>query len=300
MAPAFWFVLQARKRADRAPTPVAGSSRAAGPDRRRGVPRWPRNEPNRGLAMEAYNYPDYYDIAFGVADAAPEVDFFEAAIARYSRAPVSRVFEIACGTAPYLAEWRRRGYRYCGLDLSPAMLAGARAKAADLGIAAQFVAADMRDFGPELGPVDLAYVLLGSIYVSSNREFLAHLDRLADVLVSGGLYLLDSVVWFEIFSDYRRRWTARRDGVTVVMTYRAELIDGIAQTYNEFVTLDVDDHGIRHKIESRVPTKIFFPQEFLCLVEASRHFEFIGWFNDFNLTAPVTPEGRHIAILRRR
>jgi len=49
-----------------------------------------------------------------------------------------------------------------------------------------------------------------------------------------------------------------------------------------------------------VPTKIFFPQEFLCLVELSRRFEFVGWFNDFDFTAPVTPEGRHVAILRRQ
>jgi hypothetical protein len=111
--------------------------------------------------------------------------------------------------------------------------------------------------------------------------------------------LLDSVVWFEVWSDYRRRWTRRRGGISVRMTYRAEPIDPVAQTYNEFITLDVDDHGTRHKIESRVPTKIFFPQEFLCLVELSRRFEFVGWFNDFSLTAPVTPKGRHMAILRR-
>ena len=65
------------------------------------------------------------------------------------------------------------------------------------------------------------------------------------------------------------------------MTYRAEPIDPIAQTYHEFVTLDVDDRGTRHRIESRVPTKVFYPQEFLCLVELSRWFEFVGWFNDF-------------------
>ena len=34
----------------------------------------------------------------------------------------SKGVRIACGTAPYLAEWHKRGYRYCGLDLSPAML----------------------------------------------------------------------------------------------------------------------------------------------------------------------------------
>jgi len=251
--------------------------------------------------MDAYRYPEYYDIAFAVEDAAREVDFFESAIRRFSLVPVHRVFEIACGTAPYLAEWHRRGYRYCGLDLSPAMLDAARAKAAELGVAADFVTADMRAFAAEaVGAIDLAYVLLGSVYVGSNREFLVHLDRVADVLKPGGLYLLDSVVWFEIRSDYRRRWTRRRGGITVRMTYRAELIDAIAQTYNEFVTLDVGDHGTRHRIESRVPTKIFFPQEFLALVELSRGFEFVGWFNDFDLAAPLRPEGRHVAILRRR
>jgi hypothetical protein len=79
-----------------------------------------------------------------------------------------RVIEISCGTAPYVEQWHRRGYRYCGLDLSP------------------------------------------------------------------------------------------------------------------------------------VPTKIFFPQEFLCLVELNRRFDFVGWFNDFDFAPPLTSEGRHIAILRKR
>jgi SAM-dependent methyltransferase len=251
--------------------------------------------------MEAYSYPGYYDIAFGVTNPAREVDFFEAAIREHARVPVRRVLEIACGTAPYLAEWHRRGYRYCGLDLSPAMLAAARAKAAHLAIPAEFVESDMRAFdAASVGPAQLAYVLLGSVYVGSNREFLGHLDQVAAALPPGGLYLLDSVVWFDIFSDYRRRWTRRRRGVVVRMSYRAELLDPIAQTYNEFVTLDVDDHGTRHRVESRVPTKIFYPQEFLYLVELSRAFEFVGWFNDFDLSARLTPEGRHTAILRRR
>jgi SAM-dependent methyltransferase len=249
--------------------------------------------------MEAYRYPEYYDLAFAVADVAREVDFFAAAIRRFSGVAVRRVFEIACGTAPYLEEWHRRGCHYCGLDLSPPMLDSARAKAARLGIAADFVAADMRDFDPgKIGRAELAYVLLGSIYLGSNREFLGHLDRVAEVLPAGGLYLLDSVVWFQLFGGRRRGWTRRHDGVTVRMRYRAEIVDAIAQTYDECVTLDVDDHGTAHRIEGRVPTKFFFPQEFLCLVEASR-FEFVGWFNAFDLAAPVTPQSRHIVILRR-
>ena len=251
-------------------------------------------------AMEAYRYPEYFDIAFAVEDPAREVEFFEAAIRRFSRVPVRRVFELACGTAPYLQEWHRRSYRYCGLDLSPAMLDGAREKASALGIAADFVNGDMRDFdAAAIGPAELAYVLLGSIYVGSNREFRDHLARVAEVLPAGGLYLLDSVVWFDIFGDYRQSWTRERDGITVKMSYRAEIIDAVAQTYYECVTLDVDDHGTKHRIDGKVPTKIFFPQEFLCVVEASP-FAFVGWFNDFSFDAPVMPQGRHMTILRKR
>ena len=250
--------------------------------------------------MEAYRHPRYYEIAFASRDLTREVDFFEAAVTRFSSAPRRRVFELGCGAAPYLTEWHRRGYDYCGLDLSPDMLDYARAKAASAGIGARFVLGDMRQLDRGLGPFDLAYVLLGSLYVRSNAEFLDHLDRLADLLVPGGLYLLDSFVWFRIFHDYRRSWTMRRGAVRVHTRYRAEISDPIAQTYDEHLTFTVCDHGARQVIDGRVPAKVFFPQEFLCLVELSRRFELLGWYNDFSFDAEIRPEGRHIVALRRR
>ena len=250
--------------------------------------------------VEAYQYPDYYEIALASPDLSRELDFFEAAIRKYSRAKVRLVFELGAGTAPYLEEWQRRGYAYCGLDLSSAMIEFAREKARRNGIEASFVLGDMRDLDRGLGPFDLAYVLLGSLYVRSNREFLDHLDRMAGLLVPGGLYLLDSFVWFRVFHDYRRSWIRRKAGVTVHTRYRAELLDPVAQTYNECLTFTVNDHGKDVVIEGRVPAKVFFPQEFLCLVELSGRFEFIGWYNDFSFTAELKPDGRHLVILRKR
>lgn len=154
--------------------------------------------------MEAYQYPYYYEIALAPHDLADEIGFFEAAIDRFSKGKVTRVFELGAGTAPYLEEWHKRGYAYCGLDLSPAMIEFGREKARRLGIENAFILGDMRDLDRALGPFDLAYVLLGSLYVRSNREFLDHLDRMAAVLAPGGLYLLDSFVWFRIFHDYKR------------------------------------------------------------------------------------------------
>jgi len=250
--------------------------------------------------MEAYLHPDYYEIALAPDNLVQELDFFEAAIDKFSRVKVHRVFELGAGTAPYLEEWSRRGYAYCGLDLSPAMLEFARNKAKRKGIEASFVLGDMRELDRGLGPFDLAYVLLGSLYVKSNQELLDHLDRVAGLLAPGGLYLLDSFVWFRIFHDYKRSWVRQRNGVRVHTRYRAEMIDEVAQTYNECLTFTVDDHGNGMIIEGRVPAKVFFPQEFLCLVELNGRFEFIGWFNDFSFTAEVRPEGRHLVILRNR
>jgi len=250
--------------------------------------------------MEAYRYPHYYEIALAPSDLGCEVDFLEAVIGKFSKTTVRRVFELAAGTAPYLEEWHQRGYSYCGLDLSPQMVEFAREKARRLGIEASFVLGDMRDLDPGLGTFDLAYVLLGSLYVRSNAEFLDHLDRMAAVLAPGGLYLLDSFVWFRIFHDYKRSWTRRKGGVTVHTRYRAELTDPVAQTYDECLTFTVDDHGKPVIINGRVPAKVFFPQEFLALIELSGRFEFLGWYNDFSFTAELKPEGRHLAILRRR
>ena len=250
--------------------------------------------------MEAYRHPPYCEIALAPAVPGREVDFFEAAIAKFSKTKVRRVFELGAGTAPYLEEWHRRGYAYTGLDLSPAMVDFARGKAERLGIEASFILGDMRDLGRNLGPFDLVYVSLGSLYVRSNREFFDHLDRVADLLARGGLYLLDSFVWFRIFHEYQRSWTRRKRGVVVRARYRAELVDPVAQTYHECLTLRVNDHGRELLISGRVPAKVFFPQEFLCLVGLSGRFEFIGWYNDFNLAAKFKPEGRHVVILRKR
>jgi SAM-dependent methyltransferase len=250
--------------------------------------------------MDAYQYPHYYEIALASPDPARELDFFEAAIDKFSRAKVSLVFELGAGTAPYLEEWHKRGYAYCGLDLSPAMIEFARGKARRNNIEAAFILGDMRELDRNLGPFDLAYVLLGSLYVRSNHEFLDHLGRVADMLVPGALYLLDSFVWFRIFHDYQRSWTRKKGGVVIHTRYRAELLDPVAQTYNECLTFTVNDHGRDVIIEGRVAAKVFFPQEFLCLVELSGRFEFIGWYNDFSFTAEVKPEGRHLVILRKR
>jgi hypothetical protein len=59
-----------------------------------------RDKAETAATEPGYRHPEYYDIALAVADVDRELDFFEAAIAKYSRVPVRRVFEIPPAPRP--------------------------------------------------------------------------------------------------------------------------------------------------------------------------------------------------------
>ena len=63
------------------------------------------------IQKDLYANPKYYDLAFcSFRDTKHEVDVIEECIHRYSRIPVKRVLEIACGPSPNLKELVQRGY----------------------------------------------------------------------------------------------------------------------------------------------------------------------------------------------
>ena len=250
--------------------------------------------------MSVYAHPHYYEIAFGFRDVPQEVRFFEEAMARFSRVQVAKVLELASGPSPYLEEWHRRGVRYVGLDQSRPMLAYVRRRASKGHIPVELFQGDLRDFRLGGLRVDLAYVLLGSLFLSSNEELLEHLDCVARVLKRGGLYVLDEVVWFRLLENRPQRWTLSRDGITVRCSVSWRVVDAAAQTFQECILLNVNDRGRRMRLAEKSIRKFFFPQEFLTLVKCHGKFVFCGWFDDFDLGKPATEKGRQIVVLRKK
>lgn len=251
---------------------------------------------------EVYRYPEYYEIAFSFRDLAHEVDVMQEAIQRFSGIPVHRVFEVACGHAPHMAEWVRRGVRYAGLDIGEAMLEYARRRAAPLGDRVELIHADMTDFALT-EPVDFAYVMLGSLYVRDTAQLLAHLDGMARALKPGGLYFMDSCIEFDPFTSDANVWEEQRDGVRVRLTYVSNLVDRIEQTLEEHITMEVDDRGRSHTIAQVVHKRCLYPQEFLILLESRGAFEFVGWWNDWDLSIPLDGRdtiNRPVTIVRRK
>lgn len=96
------------------------------------------------------DYAEAYDGESFTRGTMGECDFFEAEIAGDRSVPI---LDIGCGTGRHAIELARRGYNVTGVDLSPAQIDRARAKAAAAGVAPDLRVADARAlrFGPEFG-----------------------------------------------------------------------------------------------------------------------------------------------------
>src|SRR5512135_1720098 len=70
-----------------------------------------------------------------------ECDFIESEIGGDRSVPI---LDIGCGTGRHAVELLRRGYKVTGVDLSPAQIERARAKAAAAGVAPDFRVGDAR------------------------------------------------------------------------------------------------------------------------------------------------------------
>lgn len=248
-----------------------------------------------------YDYPEYYEIAFSFRDTKAEVDTLEELGRRYSAIEVTRVFEVACGSAPHLPELVRRDYVYTGIDLNETMLAAAARRARPLRPQPELLRANLVDFTLPAA-VDLAFVLVGSLYVTSAAELRSHFDAVARALRPGGLYVLDWCVDFLPAVDLADTWVQERNGIRVRTTYISTNVDRVQQTYRETVTLEVDDHGRHATLVETATKRAIYPQEFLLFIASRPDFEFVGWWNNWDLGQPLEDVSlitRPITVVRR-
>lgn len=111
-------------------------------------------------------------------------------------APGRRVLDLACGTGTLALILAGDGWTVVGLDASEAMLAQARAKAANatLSGSVRFVQGDMRDITPVVPPTgfDLVTCTYDSLnYMLTEADLAACFRSAAHALVPGGLFVGD-------------------------------------------------------------------------------------------------------------
>jgi SAM-dependent methyltransferase len=252
---------------------------------------------------EVYDIPKYYEIAFAWRDIKAEVNLFERSFREYSRIPVKELLELGCGNAPHLEQLSERGYDYTGLDMNDRMLDYCRKKATKLNGNINIVRGNMIDFSLE-HQVDFVFIMLGSLFASSTTDLIMHFKSVAQALKKGGLYLLDWCVQFEPPWETvgGSSWDMERDGIKVKTTVNWKPINLPRQTFEETIRFDIDDKGKKLTITGKDVHRAIYPQEFLRFIEHSDLFEFVGWWNNWDLDKPLdnaTKISRPIILIRR-
>lgn len=137
-----------------------------------------------------YADPEAYDVAFGWDSFAETTALLDAAAALRGGMPATAL-DVACGTGRTLRDLARADLAAVGLDRDARMLRYAKRRLGELGLTAELIAADMRDFAlPQ--PVDVAFNVINGIgYLTEPADFDRHLRALADNLADGGLYIIE-------------------------------------------------------------------------------------------------------------
>ena len=228
-----------------------------------------------------YDYPQYFDMLFR-EETPIEVEFFEAAFARYATGKVKRLFEPGCGSGRLVVALAAKGYDVTGLDLSDAMLDYMRRKLRRRKLVAGTIKGDMSDFRFDR-PFDAAFCTFNTFrHLLTEKDAVAHFRCLASCLRPGGIYLLGMHLTPE--EDYEavvERFTIRQAGTTLKTTISVPETD--AQKRLE--TLRVKLHAKRKsgetiRIQSEFPLRLYTPTQLKRLFKkVGDQFELVDSFD---------------------
>ncbi|MBE2215011.1 MAG: class I SAM-dependent methyltransferase [Opitutaceae bacterium] len=262
-----------------------------------------------------YRFPLYYDTVYN-GDTPTEADFLEAVLAHHGRGAVARgkparILEPACGTGRLLIELARRGHRAVGFDLSPEMVAYGRhrAKAEPVAVRRRLrIVEDRMEAFRLRGPFDLSFCLLSTFkYLLTEEHAHAHLERVARVLVRGGLCVIGiHLTPYGRRSTDREVWHGAADGLRVrseVITRPADRVTRLESLRNR---LTVRRRGVRgvERLETNWPVRTYDAAEFEALLARSPALEPIACYDfSHDIDAPRALDDSQedvVVVLRKR
>jgi len=251
-----------------------------------------------------YHLAHYYDVAFR-RDVSDQIAFFCTLFERHTGRPLRSLLDIACGPGYHAITAAEMGMRGVGLDLMPEMIEYASAHTPP-GIDVEWIAADMREF--ELSaPVDMAISLFDSIdALNENADVIKHFHSVAANLNPGGLFLIQhthprdcNLVYYPRF-----HYGGERDGIRVEVEWatNSPTFDLVAEVAHVDIELHVYENGSEQVIYDSAVERIFSPQEFQLLADASGRFDVVDWLGSFNVNQPfdLSPLSETMILVMQR
>ena len=213
------------------------------------------------------------------------------------------VLELACGTGRLTIPIAQSGVEIVGLDLTPSMLAHARAKAEAAGVKIEFVEGDCRDF--DLGRnFALIFMAFNSMQHLHDYESLAALFRnVRKHLVKGGRFVFDVFnpkveILARAAGDRRlEREYQDPDGKGTIAFENSMVYDDAAQVSHIqcfFVRRGTNGEELDVRVE-QLDLRSFFPQE-LGLLVRSQGFEILEKFGNFERKPFASGDSKQVVV----
>ncbi len=220
-------------------------------------------------------YASAYDRLYQDKDYAAEVHAVEAAFETYADGPVRRVLDLGCGTGGHALPLARRGYDVTGIDLSPAMIAQARAKA-EPSLAVTFAQGDLARLDeavPDAGSYDAALILFAVLgYLPTNAGLRSALSGVRRALRPGGLLVFDGWYGPAVLADppgERVRVIDAGDGQTIIRAASGHLDARHHRCTVDYRLWTLDGDRVIAHAEERHEMRFFFPLELDAALDAA-------------------------------
>jgi 2-polyprenyl-3-methyl-5-hydroxy-6-metoxy-1,4-benzoquinol methylase len=188
--------------------------------------------------------------------------------------PGRRLLDLACGHGRIALPLARSGWQVTGLDLSERSLAIASEASESKGLQIDWVLGDMRE--PPPGPFDAAINVFTAFgYFEDEAENQRVLNAVAAVLVSGGLFLIDTINLLNLVKRYRdRSWEWTETGAIFLQEHQFDALAGRNLARWTFVREDGSRSEILHSVRT------YTPHELAVMLEQAG-LEITGSWGDF-------------------
>ena len=256
---------------------------------------------------EVYRYPRYYDIGYRW-NTEEECDFIASCLKFYGPEDAKRLLDIGCGTGRHLMMLAKQGYAMTGVDLRPEMVTYVEQQARQADVQVTASVDDLRRLRIQ-GTFDAAYCFMDTFrFLLTNEEILSHLNKVADLLAPGGIYLTDFWIprQWDLIGNEIHQWEQTEGDTTVRVFYlqHPESIDPIDQTFEDELVFEVQEGEERREIRGGpTRTRLLLPQEFRALAEHHGRFSVVATHGDFDITKPFDRDSlswRMISVLKKR
>lgn len=228
-----------------------------------------------------YDYPKYYDLVFG-SDWKEEFDFLQQCFDRFSKVPVKRIFEPACGTGRLMYKLADAGFDIAGNDLNEKAVDFCNERLQRRGHKPTAFVGDMADFTVKK-KFHAGFNMINSFrHLKSEKVAKAHLQCMADAIVKGGIYVLGlHLNPADCTEEYESEelWSARRGNLQINTRLWSISYDPKTRIEEIGFSYDVHTPTKQYRIEDQTTFRCYTRKQMAALIKKVPDFELIETYD---------------------